>query len=302
MTFDDMRARLAGIVAINVTPFAENGDIDDAAYTNLLKRMADAGIETVTPNGNVSEYYSLTDAEARHSVELSVAAVGAKCLVLAGVGGSIPNAIAAAHHARDAGAQAIMVHQPVNPFVSNEGWVEYNRQIAAAVPDLGVVLYIRNPGIEGVHMAELADTFPNLVGVKYAVTDPIRFASIVRDCNRDSLVWIAGNAELSAPGYWAVGATGFTSGFANVAPSLSLEMLSSLRSGDFGNTMKVWEKIRPFEELRAVRGSADNISVVKETLAQLGLCRRDVRPPITTLSESNRELVREMIQGWSSSL
>lgn len=302
MTFDELRTKLAGIVAITVTPFTENGEIDDLSYARLLRRMADAGIETVTPNGNVSEFYSLTDEEARHAVELSVAAVGSQCIVLAGVGHSVSSAIDAAHHARAAGAQAIMIHQPVNPFISRDGWVEYHRQIAAAVPELGVVLYVRNPAIDGATIAELADAAPNLVAVKYAVSDPVRFASVVHDSNRERIVWIAGLAELSAPGYWAFGARGFTSGFANVAPLLSLEMLSSLRAGDFENAMKVWGKIRPFEEFRAIHDSEHNVSVVKETLAQMGLCNRDVRPPISTLDIGQRKVVSEMILTWESAL
>ncbi len=42
--------------------------------------------------------------------------------------------------------------------------------------------------------------------------------------------------------------------------------------------MKVWEQIRRFEELRAANGSANNVTIVKEALASLGLCRREVRP------------------------
>ena len=38
----------------------------------------------------------------------------------------------------------IMVHQPVHPYVSVEGWIEYHRAIASDVPELGVVLYVRN--------------------------------------------------------------------------------------------------------------------------------------------------------------
>src|SRR5204863_83496 len=90
---------------------------------------------------------------------------------------------------------------------------------------------------------------------------------------------LAGAAELTAPAYWACGARGCTSGLANVTPELPLAMLDALRAGDFGQAMKVWEKARRFEELRAADASADNVSVVKEALAQLGLCRADVRPP-----------------------
>ena len=63
--------------------------------------------------------------------------------------------------------------------------------------------------------------------------------------------------------------------------------------------MKVWEQIRRFEELRAADASADNVSVVKEALAQLGLCRPDVRPPSRLLpaAPSSRRSSRSST-GW----
>ncbi|VXB61324.1 dihydrodipicolinate synthase family protein [Citricoccus sp. K5] len=302
MTLELMRERLAGVVAIPVTPFDRHGGIDDEAFTRVLARMVDAGIQVVTPNGNTSEYYSLTDAERRHCVELTVQSAGPGCSTLAGVGGAVPEAVEAARHARSAGAQAIMVHQPTHPFMSSEGWVEYHRQIAEAVPELGVVLYLRNPRIDGASVARLADAAPNLVAIKYAVPDPVRMATVSRDCDRPHLVWIAGLAELSAPGYWAVGATGFTSGFANVEPTLSLRLLEALRTADTEGAMRIWELIRPFEELRARNESEHNVSVVKESLAQMGLCERDVRPPISTLTAADRQRVEKMMLQWQGAL
>ena len=46
----------------------------------------------------------------------------------------------------------------------------------------------------------------------------------------------------------------------------------------------MWQ-IRRFEELRAANGSANNVTVVKEALASLGLCRREVRPPSRPLPD-----------------
>jgi len=74
-----------------------------------------------------------------------------------------------------------MVHQPVHPYRSAEGWVAYHRQIAEAVPELGVVLYVRDRRITGAQLRELGDWCPNVVGVKYAVPDPVRFAAVARD-------------------------------------------------------------------------------------------------------------------------
>jgi 4-hydroxy-tetrahydrodipicolinate synthase len=193
-----------------------------------------------------------------------------------------------------------MVHQPVHPYISGDGWTEYHRTIADAVPELGVVLYVRDARISGAQIARLGELCPNVIGVKYSVPDPVRFASVAHDAGRDRFVWLAGLAELSAPGYFAVGATGFTSGLANVAPAISLEYYGLLAKGDFKGALDVWDLIRPFEELRAVDSSADNVSVVKEALAQLGLCRREVRPPSRVVSRAVRDHIEVILAGWGA--
>jgi 4-hydroxy-tetrahydrodipicolinate synthase len=241
----------------------------------------------------------LSAAETERALSITMDAVGDRAAIVAGVGHDVGTAVAAARFADRAGANGIMIHQPVHPYVSLDGWVDYHRAIASSVPELSVVLYVRNPRIGGAQIAALADACPNVVGVKYAVPDPVRFASVARDAGLDRLTWIAGLAELSAPGYFAVGATGFTSGLANVAPQLSVQMFRCLRVGEFGAAMELWEFIRKFEELRALNESANNVSVVKEALAQLGLCRRDVRPPASMLAEADRSAVGVLLNSWS---
>ncbi|WP_328722357.1 dihydrodipicolinate synthase family protein [Streptomyces sp. NBC_00247] len=294
-----LKAALADVVAIPVTPFAEDGTIDEDTHRALLRRLLDGGVRIVTPNGNTGEFYALTPKERRAVTELTVDEVRGRATVLVGVGHDMPTAVAAAEHARDSGAELVMVHQPVHPYVSQDGWVDYHRAIAEAVPELGVVPYIRNPLLAGEKLTELADHCPNVIGVKYAVPDAARFGAFARDAGLDRFVWIAGLAELYAPSYFATGATGFTSGLVNVAPAVSLGMLEALRAGDYIAAMKVWERIRRFEELRADRQSANNVTVVKEALAVLGLCRRDVRAPSRVLPEAQRAEVADEIAGWS---
>ncbi len=299
-TFETQRTALADVVAIPVTPFTEDGRVDQDAHRALLRRLLDGGITTLTPNGNTGEFYALSPEERRLVTELTVEETrGRDAVLLVGVGHDVPTAIASARHARELGAQMVMVHQPVHPYVSQNGWVDYHRAIAEAVPELGVVPYIRNSQLGGARLAELADDCPNVIGVKYAVPDAARFAAFARDAGLERFVWVAGLAEPYAPSYFSAGATGFTSGLVNVAPSVSLNMIEALRSGDYPAAMKVWEQIRRFEELRAANGSANNVTVVKEALASLGLCRRDVRPPSRELPEGERAEVAAIAAGWS---
>jgi len=298
-TFEIQRAALADVVAIPVTPFAEDGSVDQDAHRALLRRLLDGGIGTLTPNGNTGEFYALAPEERRLVTEMTIDEAGERAVVLVGVGHDVPTAVASARHARELGAAMVMVHQPVHPYVSQGGWVDYHRAIAEAVPEVGVVPYIRNAQLSGVRLAELADLCPNVIGVKYAVPDASRFAGFARDAGLDRFVWVAGLAEPYAPSYFSAGATGFTSGLVNVAPAVSLNMIEALRSGDYPGAMKVWEQIRRFEELRAANGSADNVTVVKEALASLGLCRRDVRPPSKLLPEDERDEVAAIAAGWS---
>ncbi|MEU1461715.1 dihydrodipicolinate synthase family protein [Streptomyces sp. NPDC005727] len=299
VAFETQRAALADVVAIPVTPFAEDGSVERDTHRALLRRLLDGGITTITSNGNTGEFYALAPEERRLVTELTAKEAGDRAVVLVGVGHDLPTAIDSARHARDTGAAMVMVHQPVHPYVSAAGWVDYHRAIAESVPELGVVPYIRNERLAGARLAELADQCPNVVGVKYAVPDAARFAGFARDAGLDRFVWVAGLAEPYAPSYFSAGATGFTSGLVNVAPAVSRNMIEALRSGDFPAAMKVWEQIRRFEDLRAAHGNANNVTVVKEALAALGLCRRDVRPPSKPLPADERAEVAAIAAGWS---
>jgi 4-hydroxy-tetrahydrodipicolinate synthase len=299
---DNLRRALATAVVVPVTPYRADGNADWDTYAALIARLIDAGISVITPNGNTSEFYALSLAEARQAVETAAKATNAGgehgAALLAGVGHDIATAIEAARHAQDHGARMIMIHQPVHPYVSSQGWIDYHAAIADAVPGLGIVLYIRDERRTGREIAELVKRSPNIVGVKYGVRDATKFAAVARDAGLDRVTWLAGAAELTAPAFWAVGARGFTSGLANVSPALALAMLNALRSNDFDGAMQVWESARPFEELRLADGSADNVSVVKEALSQLGLCRADVRPPSRPLPANIKQEISAILAAW----
>lgn len=297
MAFEELRRRLAGVVAITVTPFTSEDTVDVEALGTITARMVSAGIGIVTPNGNTGEYYSLSAAERGRCLAVVAEAAG-EALVIAGVGGPIADAIRDAKEARDAGADAIMVHQPVHPYITPDGWLDYHQRIAASVPELGLVPYLKNRRISAEELNRLGESTPSFVGIKYALPDPTGFASINADTDVSGLVWVAGLAETYAASQFVANASGFTSGLANVVPQVSLDYYAALKAGDYAGAFAQWQRIREFEDLRARDDNALNVSVVKEALHQVGLCDRRVRPPISVLDDRDRERVSQMLAAW----
>jgi 4-hydroxy-tetrahydrodipicolinate synthase len=292
---------LRSVVLINATPFDERGSLDEHGYARVLDHAVTAGIGAVTPNGNTSEFYSLTPDELDRALAVTVETVKGRAVVVTGIGHELDRAIRMAKSAAAAGAEAIMVHQPVHPYLSDEGWISYHKAIADAVPSLNVVCYLRSPHITGSAVRRLAIACPNVAGVKYAVPDVIAFADILAETafgGAERLVWVCGLAESWAPFFWVAGAEGFTSGLGSVAPELSLRLFDELDAGNPGSAMRLWRRLKPFEDLRARHGNAYNVSAVKEALAQLELCRRDVRPPISELPPAERDEVGKILRDW----
>ena len=295
MQFAELQRGLATVVAIPITPFAADGSADFETYARLLERMVDNGITVVTPNGNTSEFYSLNADEHRREVDVTVDAVRGQAYILSGVGFDANTAAEMARYAASRGAHAVMVHQPVHPFKSDEGWIAYHKIVADAVPELAIVPYLRDATIRPAALSRLADLCPNFVAIKYAVTNPLQFAATVQSVGQDRLTWICGVAESWAPFFWPGGATGFTSGLVNLTADFSLGMLAALDAGDYAQTMSLWNTVRPFEELRARHNNGNNVSVVKEAMAQMDLCQATVRPPITELVQAEKAEVSQIL-------
>jgi 4-hydroxy-tetrahydrodipicolinate synthase len=293
------RAILADVVAIPVTPFA-NGEIDYATHSALLNRLFDAGVGVITPNGNTSEFYALRPQERRDLLVATASIAAGRAAVLAGIGLDIDTAVSEGALAAENGATMAMIHQPVHPYVSRKGWIDYHSAIADALPTTGIVLYVRNPVIDGRMIRELADRSSNVIGVKYAVPDPVHFSKVRREAGADRFTWIAGLAEPYALSYAAHGATGFTSGLVTVNPHLSLDLRDALRVHDFATARALTDSIARFEELRAANTNADNVSVIKEALAQLGLASSDVRSPSSALSADAKLAVSDILTRWAS--
>lgn len=283
-----------GLYAVTVTPFKEDLSVDFDRLEEHTGFLVEAGIGTITVNGNTGEFFSLTVNEAQEVLKCVHSAAGGRAVVVAGIGYDVETASHLGEGAAKLGCQAVMIHSPNGPYLTSDGYDRYVQQIADRIP-LDIVLYVRSSAVTTETLLALA-ALPQTVGVKYAVNDPARLAELTSQS--DGVVWCCGTAELWAPTFFTAGATSFTSGLANVAPNLSLELLQSLRSADTERVRVLWEALRPFEQMRSELDSGLNVSVVKEALHQRGQSNRFVRAPNGSLGSSHRTRIAEILSNW----
>ncbi|CAN7365497.1 dihydrodipicolinate synthase family protein [Devosia sp. LjRoot3] len=268
---------LTGISGILVTPYDGNGDIAPQKLVPVLDRALGAGLHMPVVNGNTGEFYALTTDEASTMVREVVALVAGRAPVLAGVGRGIRDAQSLAKTSANAGATALMVHQPPDPFVAPRGIVDYLKAIADASGGLPMMLYLRNDAIGTKAIADLC-AVPGVKGVKWATPNPLKLAEAKAACDPD-IVWVGGLAEVWAPALYAVGARGFTSGLINVWPERSLAIHAALDAGDYVSANKLIAGMKAFEDIRAEEMNGTNVTGVKAALQALGRDCGPTRPP-----------------------
>ena len=259
---------LTGISGILATPFDADGALAPERQAPIVERALAAGVHILTANGNTGEFYSLTTDEAVTMVQSAAGHIKGRCPLVAGVGRAIPDACRLAEASAQAGADALMIHQPPDPFVAPRGVVDYIKAVSDAAGGLPMVLYLRNDAIGTANIARLCE-IEGVIGVKWATPNPMKLKDAM-DAAPDHIVWVGGLAEVWAPTFYAVGARGFTSGLINVWPERSVAISVALESGDYATARALIAEMQVFEDIRAEDQGGANVPGVKAALQLMG--------------------------------
>jgi 4-hydroxy-tetrahydrodipicolinate synthase len=293
---DRIRTAITGISGILVTPMDAEDQVQPLKLRPIIARCAEAGVDALTVNGNTGEFYGLSFAEAERMQAEVPALVAGRAVVIAGAGRSVGEAVALARRARADGADAIMVHQPPDPFVAPRGVVAYVNRIADAA-GLPLVLYLRNDGI-GLPAIETLCRIPGVVGVKWATPNVMVLAEAMRRAGPE-VTFVCGLAEPWAPPMAALGTQGFTSGLINLLPARSVAVRDALRRGDYAVARAEIAAIAGFEALRSEEQNGANVAVVKAALGMIGDDVGAARPPAAwPLPPGSLARLRDLLAGW----
>jgi dihydrodipicolinate synthase len=226
-----MRTPFTGVGTALVTPFAKNGDLDEAAVRRLARRQIDAGVHFLCPCGTTGENPTLTDAERLRIIEIVVEESKGTVPVLAGAGGYDTKEVIhiAAEMARR-GASGFLSVTPYYNKPTQEGLFQHYQAFAESTP-LPIVVY-NVPGrtgvnVEAVTLVRLAK-IPNIVGVKEASGNVGQMCDIVNAVPSDFLV-LSGDDALTLP-LMAIGGRGIISVAGNEIPAEMVQMVKPLNA------------------------------------------------------------------------
>jgi 5-dehydro-4-deoxyglucarate dehydratase len=214
---------------------------------------------------------------------------------LAGIGHSTRIACQLAEHAAKVGADGLMINPLYFVEAAEDGMVAHYQDLARAA-GLGMMMFSTRGAVYTPPMVERLAEIAEVVALKDEWGDLKLFVE-TKERLGGRLAWINGMAETLAAPYFAAGASAFTSGIVNFAPSLSLAVWEAGACGRWDElNALIASKVRPLAKLRE-RRKGYHITVVKEAMNLLGLPGGAVRSPLRPLTaEDRQDLTRTLIE------
>ncbi len=282
-----------GTATAIITPFKNDGSVDEEGLRKLVDFQEENGVTTLVPCGSTGESATLSHEE--HIKVISIVIDQAKkARVLAGAGSNATSeAIMLSKCAADLGADGILSISPYYNKPTQEGIYQHFKAIAESV-DIPLVLY-NVPGRTGSNMApattlRLAE-IDNIVGIKEASGNMSQIQTIIGGKPKDFEV-ISGDDGLTFP-MIALGAVGVISVAANCVPRTVTQMVDLCLKERFIDAAALHYKLMPlFADLFV----ESNPIPIKYVMKRLGYGNGRPRLPLTELSEINKVRLDKTIE------
>jgi 4-hydroxy-tetrahydrodipicolinate synthase len=284
-----------GSITALVTPFTEVGEIDREALQRLVEFHLANGTDGLVIAGTTGESPTVRGSEFQALLKQVTASVAGRVPVIAGTGSaSTAAAIEQTRIATETGVDGVLVVTPYYNRPMQAGLEAHFMAVADASP---VPLLLYNvPSRTAVDLApatvEALASHPRIAGIKEAVPDPARVAELCRRCGPEFTV-LSGD-DPSCLAAMRAGARGVISVAANVSPALMHELCSAALRGDWAESERIDEWLRPLFVTLALE---TNPIPVKWALFEMGLVSPQIRLPLTRLAEKHRDSLRKCLVG-----
>ena len=277
-------SRISGSITALATPFAASGEVDLAAWRDLLDLQLDGGTQAVVVAGSTGEAAALYDLEYDAILRTAVEHIAGRIPVVAGSGlSNTAKTIEQTRRAAALGADAALVVTPPYVRPTQAGLDAHFRAVAddGALP---VILY-NVPGRTGCDMQP--DTVASLsgheriCGIKEAVSDASRMTALL--ALRDATFAVLSGDDPTAARAMLAGADGLVSVVSNVLPRAMRRLCDLARAGRSAQA-GAWDT--QLRDAYDFMGIEPNPIPVKAILSRLGI-GRGLRLPLTSLSPAH---------------
>jgi 4-hydroxy-tetrahydrodipicolinate synthase len=280
------------LVAI-VTPFID-GQVDEQGFIDLIEFQIENGTNGIVPVGTTGESATLSFAEHKKVVDLTVKTVKGRVPVVAGTGANNTlEAIELSESAKESGADAVLSVVPYYNKPSQEGIYLHFKAIAEAV-DIPMLLY-NVPGrtvinMEPATVARLA-SLDNIIGIKEAAGSLEQMTDVIRSCPDDFIV-LSGD-DFSAMPSVLVGAKGNISVVANVYPQGMAQLMEAALAGDLKKANELHYKMYPLMKLMF---AAPSPAPAKKGVELMGKIKSGLsRLPIAPIDDGTQAKLKEVM-------
>ncbi|PIE61134.1 MAG: 4-hydroxy-tetrahydrodipicolinate synthase [Desulfobacterales bacterium] len=239
-----------------VTPFTDDGNLDQDGLAQLIDFQMENGITGILATGTTGESPTFKWEEHNQVVSLSAKQVKGKCKCIAGTGSNnTAEAITGTGHAAAEGVDAVLL---VDPYYNGPSSLEIRREyyevIAKEFNDLEMIPYII-PGRSGAQMlpqdlAILAKHCPNVSSVKEA-TGNLDNMRLTRKLCGNTFNIFSGDDGLAYTMMTDpdINCCGVISVISNIAPAFLTNMVNLLHSGKTDEAMQLQTALKPLLDL-----------------------------------------------------
>ncbi|HKS27360.1 MAG TPA: 4-hydroxy-tetrahydrodipicolinate synthase [Pyrinomonadaceae bacterium] len=287
---------LRGCATALVTPFKQDGSIDEERLVSLAERQIKEGVRLLVPCGTTGESATMTEEEDARVIRLTIdVARKLSARVIAGTGSnSTAAAIDYSVNAKEMGADAVLVVAPFYNKPTQAGLYAHFRAVAEAVNPLPVVVY-NVPGrtssnISAQTTLRLAREVENISAVKEASGNLSQMMEILRERPEGFRV-LSGDDAVTLP-LMALGADGVISVVSNEAPALMAEIVNLALAGKWEEARAAHFRLLPLMEANFIESSP---GPVKAAMAMMGLLEENLRLPLVPVEEKTRETMRRIL-------
>jgi 4-hydroxy-tetrahydrodipicolinate synthase len=299
--------RFEGVMPANLLPFRADLAIDEPAYRQHLRWLADTrGVTGLVVNGHAAEVASLDREERRRALAIALDEVAGKVPVVAGVyTDGTAEAVRLARDARAEGAAGILLFPPTlfmwGAQAKPDMAVRHVSEVADGA-DLPIIVFEYPPasgiGYAPETLARLCE-IPQVAGVKDWSNDIVAFERNLRAIRATGRpVAVLSSFTMSLMASFLLGADGAISGMGSVVADLQADLFDACRKGDLEEARRLNDRLDRLVRVFYAPPFVDMHNRMKEALVLLGrIPAAHVRPPLTPIPEGERAAIRAALDG-----